>query len=212
MCVNTHMYTHANSKTKTVVRFRKGLDMYTCNTSELPQELTVFDRSMVQCMNRVTTACWLGMSFYTETLPESTPTVALIILWHLKMGYLTEKWAKLSYLTYDYYFTINSSSFLSTLWTPCANKICLPPQKKDDVKPDREGPRTQLGTGAHDGREKLRELGTTEVRGDLAAAFNHLKGVIEKRVPYFSQRCMEVRHNCCKLQQGFDTEKSWWWE
>ena len=45
------------------------------------------------------------------------------------------------------------------------------------------------------------------VRGDLAAAFNCLKGVIEERAPYFSQRCMEVRHNHCKLQQGFDTEE-----
>lgn len=85
------MYRHANSKTKNLVRFRKGLDMYTCKTSELPQELMVFDHSMVQCMNTVTTACWLGMSFYMEILPESTPTVGLIILWHLKMGYLIEK-------------------------------------------------------------------------------------------------------------------------
>lgn len=87
MCVNTCMYMHANSKTKNSVRFRKGLDVYTCNICELPQELTGFDHSMVQCINKVTTACWLGMRFYKETLPESTPTVGLIILWHLKMGY-----------------------------------------------------------------------------------------------------------------------------
>lgn len=182
------MHTHANSKTKNLVRFRKGLDMCTCNTSELPQELTVFDHSMVQCMNRVTTACSLGMSFYMETLPESTPTVGLIILRHLKMGYLIEKWAKLSYLTYDYYFTINSSSFLSTFCTPCANKICLPPQKKDVVKPDRGGPRTQLETGTHDGRREAEGAGDNRSKGGSRCSLQPPKrGYREESAIFFSK-------------------------
>lgn len=70
------------------------------------------------------------------------------------------------------------------------------------------GPQTQLGAGAHDGRREGEGAGENRsVRGDLAAAFNYLKGVKEKSAPCFSQRCMEGRHITVSCSKGL-TQRS----
>lgn len=158
---------------------------------------------MVQCIKKFTIACRLGISFYKETWPEWTSPIGLIILWHLKMWYLIQKWAELSLLTIISLLIHPLSSSLFVHLAQIKSVSFQTRRQNQTDNPERERPWTQLGTGVPEERSEAE--GAEENRsaqGNLAAAFNYIKGVMEKSEPCSSPGCMEVRHSHCKLQQG----------